>query len=64
LAAYLLKKRTVLNAYQSITRRMKIRGEPIQSKDQENSLFDYEKYLRSERPPSPSTENNIPTLNN
>ena len=38
----LIKKRTVLNAYQSITRLRKIRGESIQSKDRENSLFDYE----------------------
>ena len=57
LAAYLIKKRIVLNAYQSIGRLRKIRGESIQSKDQESILFDYEKYLRSERPP-PSTENN------
>ena len=57
LAAYLIKKRIVLNAYQAITRLRKIRGESIQSKDQESILFDYEKYLRSERLP-PSTENN------
>jgi protein-tyrosine phosphatase len=57
LAAYLIKKRIVLNAYQAITRLRKIRGESIQSKDQEGILFDYEEYLRSERPPS-STENN------
>jgi atypical dual specificity phosphatase len=57
LAVYLIKKRIVLNAYQAITRLRKIRGESIQSKDQESILFDYEKYLRSERPP-PSTENN------
>ena len=54
LAAYLLKKRNVLNAYQAINKLRKIRGESIQSKDQENILFSYEKYL-SERP---STENN------
>jgi atypical dual specificity phosphatase len=54
LAAYLIKKRIVLNAYQAITRLRKIRGESIQSKEQENILFDYEKYL-SKRP---LTENN------
>jgi hypothetical protein len=42
----LIKKRIALNAYQAITRLRKIRGESIQSKDQENILFDYEKYLR------------------
>jgi atypical dual specificity phosphatase len=56
LAAYLIKKRNVLNAYQAINKLRKIRGESIQSKDQENILFDYEKYLENERPPS--TENN------
>src|SRR5919202_5491050 len=56
LAAYLINKRIVLNAYQAINKLRKIRGESIQSKDQENILFDYEKYLKSERPPS--TENN------
>jgi atypical dual specificity phosphatase len=45
LAAYLMKKRIALNAYQAITRLRKIRGESIQSKDQESILFDYEKYL-------------------
>ena len=45
LAAYLMKKRIVLNAYQAIARLRKIRGESIQSKDQESLLFDYEKYL-------------------
>ena len=54
LAAYLIKKRNVLNAHQAINKLRKIRGESIQSKDQENILFDYEKYL-GERP---STENN------
>jgi atypical dual specificity phosphatase len=33
LAAYLLKKRNVLNAYQAINKLRKIRGESIQSKD-------------------------------
>jgi atypical dual specificity phosphatase len=47
LAAYLIKKRIVFNAYQSITRLRKIRGESIQSKEQESILFDYEKYLTS-----------------
>ena len=56
MAAYLIKKRIVLNAYQAIARLRKIRGESIQSKDQESIVFDYGKYLRSERPPS--SENN------
>jgi atypical dual specificity phosphatase len=34
LAAYLIKKRNVLNAYQAIKNLRKIRGESIQSKDQ------------------------------
>jgi atypical dual specificity phosphatase len=59
LAAYLIKKRNVLNAYQAINKLRKIRGESIQSKEQENILFDYEKYLRSERPPTDNTDNNV-----
>jgi atypical dual specificity phosphatase len=55
LDAYLIKKGNVLSAEQAINRLRKIRGESIQSKDQENILFSYEEYLRSERPP---TENN------
>jgi atypical dual specificity phosphatase len=55
LAAYLLKKGNVLNAYQAINKPRKIRGESIQSKDQENILFDYEKYVRNEKL---STKNN------
>jgi atypical dual specificity phosphatase len=51
LAAYLLKKRNVLNAYQAINKLRKIRGESIQSKDQENIVFDYEKYLSERSPP-------------
>jgi atypical dual specificity phosphatase len=54
LAAYLLKKRKVMNAYQAINKLRKIRGESIQSKDQANILFDYEKYLRERL----STEDN------
>jgi atypical dual specificity phosphatase len=57
LAAYLIKKRIVLNAYQAINKLRKIREESIQSKDQENILFDYEKYLR--RPPPTENNNNI-----
>jgi atypical dual specificity phosphatase len=52
LAAYLIKKRNVLNAYQAIYKLRNIRGESIQSKEQENILFEYETYLRSERPPT------------
>jgi atypical dual specificity phosphatase len=53
LAAYLIKKRKALNAYQAISKLRNIRGESIQSKDQENTLFAYERHL-SERP---ATEN-------
>jgi atypical dual specificity phosphatase len=49
LAAYLIKKRNVLNAYQAIDRLRNIRGESIQSKDQENIVFGYEKYLKNEK---------------
>ncbi|MBV9176636.1 MAG: hypothetical protein JO297_06335, partial [Nitrososphaeraceae archaeon] len=52
LAAYLIKKRIVLNAYQAIYKLRNIRGDSVQSKEQENVLFDYEKYLRSERSPT------------
>lgn len=59
LAAYLIKKRNVLNAYQAINKLRKIRGESIQSKDQEYILFDYEKYLKSGQPPSTENKTNI-----
>jgi atypical dual specificity phosphatase len=54
LAAYLIKKGNVLNAYQAIDRLRNIRGESIQSKDQENIVFSYEEHLKTER----STEHN------
>ena len=54
LAAYLIKKGNVLSAEQAINRLSKIRGESIQSKDQESSVFSYEEYLKSQRP----TDNN------
>jgi atypical dual specificity phosphatase len=50
LAAYLIKKRNVLNAYQAINMLRNIRGESIQSKDQEDIVFSYGKYLKNERP--------------
>jgi atypical dual specificity phosphatase len=46
LAAYLIKKRIVLNVYQAIYKLRDIRGESIQSKEQENILYEYEKYLK------------------
>jgi atypical dual specificity phosphatase len=49
LAAYLIKKGNVLNAYQAINRLRNIRGESIQSKDQENIVFSYEEHLKNER---------------
>ena len=39
LAAYLIKKGNVLNAYQTINRLRNIRGESIQSKEQEDIVF-------------------------
>jgi hypothetical protein len=53
---YLIKKRNVLNAYQAINKLCKVIGESIQSKDQENTLSDYEKYL--ERPPTENKADN------
>jgi atypical dual specificity phosphatase len=44
LAAYLIKKEDGLRAGQVIEKLSSIRGESIQSKDQERILFDYEKY--------------------
>jgi atypical dual specificity phosphatase len=52
LAAYLIKKRNVLNAYQAIKNLRKTRGESIQSKDQR--IF-FSATIIGERP---STENN------
>jgi atypical dual specificity phosphatase len=54
LAAYLIKKGNVLSAEQAIYNLRNIRAKSIQSKDQENIVFSYEKYLKSER----QTENN------
>jgi protein-tyrosine phosphatase len=39
LAVYLIKKGNVLNAYQTINRLRNIRGESIQSKEQEDIVF-------------------------
>ena len=48
LAAYLIKKGDVLGAEQAIDNLRKIRAKSIQSKDQENIVFSYEKYLKNE----------------
>ena len=53
---HISKKRNVLNAYQAINKLCKVIGESIQSKDQENTLSDYEKYL--ERPPTENKADN------
>jgi len=48
LAAYLIKKGDVLGAEQAIDNLRKIRAKSIQSKDQEDIVFSYEKYLKNE----------------
>jgi atypical dual specificity phosphatase len=47
LAAYLIKKESGMTADKAINRFSRIRGESIQSKDQEKIVFDYEKYVRN-----------------
>ena len=47
LAAYLIKKEMDMTADKAISRLSMIRGESIQSKDQEKILFDYEKYVKN-----------------
>ena len=47
LAAYLIKKENGMTADKAISRLSRIRGESIQSKEQEKILFDYEKYVRN-----------------
>jgi atypical dual specificity phosphatase len=49
LAAYLIKKGNVLSAEQDIYNLRNIRAKSIQSKDQEDMVFSYEKYLKSDR---------------
>jgi atypical dual specificity phosphatase len=49
LAAYLIKKGNVLSAEQAIYNLRNIRAKSIQSKDQEDIIFSYEKYLKSDR---------------
>jgi len=49
LAAYLIKKGNVLSAEQAIYNLRNIRAKSIQSKDQEDIVFSYEKYLKSDR---------------
>jgi atypical dual specificity phosphatase len=47
LAAYLLKKEKDLSAEQAISRLRNIRGESIQSKEQERIVYSYDEYLKS-----------------
>jgi atypical dual specificity phosphatase len=47
LAAYLIKKERGMTADKAISRLSRIRGESIQSKDQEKIVFDYEKYVKN-----------------
>ena len=47
LAAYLIKKENGMTADKAISRLSRIRGESIQSKDQEKIVFDYEKYVKN-----------------
>ena len=47
LAAYLIKKESGMTANKAISRLSRIRGESIQSKDQEKIVFDYERYVRN-----------------
>jgi atypical dual specificity phosphatase len=50
-AAYLIKKErgSIMTADNAIKRLNKIRGESIQSEDQERIVFDYEKYIKNKR---------------
>lgn len=47
IVAYLIKKENGMTADRAISRLSRIRGESIQSKDQEKILFDYEKYVKN-----------------
>ncbi|MFL6397810.1 MAG: dual specificity protein phosphatase family protein, partial [Nitrososphaeraceae archaeon] len=58
LAAYLIKTGNVLSADQAINRLRKIRGESIQSKDQENIVSSYEEHLKTERSTEHHDNNN------
>jgi atypical dual specificity phosphatase len=49
LAAYLIKKENGMTADKAVSRLSRIRGESIQSKDQEKILFDYEKYVKNQQ---------------
>jgi atypical dual specificity phosphatase len=46
LAAYLIKKENGMTTDKAISRLSRIRGESVQSKDQEKILFTYEKYVK------------------
>lgn len=58
MAAYLIKTGNVLSADQAINRLRKIRGESIQSKDQENIVSSYEEHLKTERSTEHHDNNN------
>jgi atypical dual specificity phosphatase len=58
LAAYPIKTGNVLSADQAINRLRKIRGESIQSKDQENIVSSYEEHLKTERSTEHHDNNN------
>jgi atypical dual specificity phosphatase len=58
LAAYLIKKENGITAEDAIRKLSNIRGESIQSKDQERIVFNYEKYIKSQ------TRNNVNNNNN
>jgi atypical dual specificity phosphatase len=49
LAAYLMKKDRDLSAKQAIKLLSKIKGESIQSKEQERIVFEYEKYIETDQ---------------
>jgi protein-tyrosine phosphatase len=49
LAAYLIKKDRDFSAKQAIKLLSKIKGESIQSKEQERIVFSYEKYMDTEQ---------------
>jgi atypical dual specificity phosphatase len=49
LAAYLIKKDRDFSAKQAIKLLSKIKGESIQSKEQERIVFNYEKYMETEQ---------------
>jgi hypothetical protein len=61
LAAYLVKKDKDLGAQQAIARLRNIRGESIQSKDQERIVYGYEEYLKKSQDQKRKQENGYTT---